>query len=236
MPAFPSSNFESMNVFWLTQTSTQIPPNDDWLSAEERNISAGLRFPKRRNDWRLGRWTAKQAIQAYNQAKRDSALWSLEIRSAADGSPEAFEKGEPAGIAISISHSRDRSLCVVAAPSLALGCDLEFIEPREENFTEDYFTPEELCSILQVPVEKALRTTLMWSAKESALKVLRKGLSRDTRSVVIRPEFNRPQESWDNWTGICLESSRIFYGWWRTCEGYMYTIGSDQPILAPQKL
>jgi 4'-phosphopantetheinyl transferase len=236
MPAFPSSNFKSMNVFWLTQTSIQIPPNDDWLSAEERNISAGLQFPKRRNDWRLGRWTAKQAIRAYNQVKRDSALWSLEIRSAEDGSPEAFEKDEPAGMSISISHSRDRSLCVVAPPSLAVGCDLEFMEPREENFAEDYFTPEELSSILQAPVEKALRITLIWSAKESALKVLRKGLNRDTRSVVIRPEFNGPEESWNNWIGICLESFRIFYGWWRTCEGYVYTIGSDQPILVPQKL
>ena len=35
-----------------------------WLSAAEIDQMTGLRFPKRRREWRLGRWTAKHAVAA----------------------------------------------------------------------------------------------------------------------------------------------------------------------------
>jgi 4'-phosphopantetheinyl transferase len=228
------SNLES-RIFFLTQTSAQIPDNDNWLNQGERIVLAGFRFPKRSNDWRLGRWTAKQAICAW-LGKGDALLSSLEIRKAEDGAPEAFWEGEPAGVSISISHSRERSLCAVGCSSLAAGCDLEWIEPREENFAADYFTPEEISLVLHSPLESALIVNLIWSAKEAVLKAVRKGLSRDTRSVLIRPDLGGAESSWNSWTGQCLESSRLFHGWWRTGEGFIYTIASDQPVSSPVEL
>ena len=50
---------------WLTTSAPEVPPGDAWLSARERAVLAGLRLAKRRDDWRLGRWTAKTAVAAW---------------------------------------------------------------------------------------------------------------------------------------------------------------------------
>src|SRR5437660_665235 len=54
-----------MEVHWLEQRGSDVPPQDDWLSAAELMRLAGMRVEKRRVDWRLGRWTAKAAIAAH---------------------------------------------------------------------------------------------------------------------------------------------------------------------------
>jgi 4'-phosphopantetheinyl transferase len=223
-------------LHWLTQNSADVPENDDWLSGGERGIVAGMRFPKRRNDWLLGRWTAKRAICAY-ETMDASQLSSLEIRAAADGAPEAFWNNEPAGVSISISHSNDRSLCVVCPRDFAAGCDLERIEQREDDFIQDYLTAEEISFTRQTPLsERTMAAYLIWSAKETALKILREGLRRDTRSVVIHPDFPEIEGSWNAWTGRCLETTRVFQGWWRSCDGYIYTLASDRPTGLPEQL
>ena len=223
----------SQNLYWLIQNYSDVPEGDDWLSAGERAVLAGKRFAKRRNDWLLGRWTAKKLICAC-QSQKDPSLTSLEIRAADDGAPEAFRDGEPAGVSISISHSSARCMCAAGPPDYLLGCDLEQIEQRDIQFFEDYFAPEEMALLRDAPAEKSLVAYLIWSAKESTLKALRQGLRRDTRSVLIYPEFPTPEDSWNPWTGHCLESSRKFYGWWRACDGYIYTIASDHPSSLPE--
>jgi 4'-phosphopantetheinyl transferase len=223
-------------IFWITRTLEQVPPNNDWLSEAEQQVLAGFRFQKRRNDWLLGRWTAKQAILA-RRLTLDFPPQSIEIRAeAATSAPKAFISGKPSGGVISISHSRNRCLCAVCGAAIELGVDLEWIEPREENFAADYFMTEEMETVLNAPVDSAVVTNLIWSAKESVLKALRKGLSLDTRSVLIRPGFSGPDDSWNSWTGHCIESSRLFHGWWRTAGGFVYTIASDQPADDPQEI
>jgi 4'-phosphopantetheinyl transferase len=223
-------------LFWLTRNSADVPESDDWLSGGERGILAGMRFPKRRNDWRLGRWAAKQAICIY-EVKNNPLLSSLEIRAAANGAPEAFWNGRPGTAAISISHSDDRSLCVVGPRDFVVGCDLERVELREDIFIRDYFTPDEISFCRQaLPAERALSVNLIWSAKESVLKALREGLRRDTRSVFVRPDFGEREGAWNTWKGNCLETSRVFYGWWRSCDGYIYTLASDRVTSAPEPL
>jgi 4'-phosphopantetheinyl transferase len=225
----------SKSLRWLTQTAADVPEVDDWLSVGERDKLEGMRFPKRRGDWRLGRWTAKQAIRAC--LEESPALSSLEIRAAADGAPEVFWDGRPGSVSISISHSGDRGFCVVGPRDLAIGCDLELVEPREEQFFEDYFTPEETFFTRQArAAERPLAALLIWSAKETALKILREGLRRDTRTVSIQADFPAPEGSWEPWTGQCLDFPRVFYGWWRSGEGYIYTLASDQRIGAPDLL
>jgi 4'-phosphopantetheinyl transferase len=222
-------------LHWLTQNLSDVPEENDWLSESERIVLSGMRFPKRRNDWRLGRWTVKQAIRAC-QSNRDPLLSSLEIRAAADGAPEAFRNGEPAGFCISISHSNSRSMCAVGMSGLAVGCDLELIEQREIKFFEDYFAPEEIDLLQKTSAERNLVAYLIWSAKETVLKILRQGLRRDTRSVLIHPDFSGPQDSWCAWTGQCLETSRSFSGWWRVDEGFVYSLAGENPASLPKQL
>lgn len=224
------------SIFWITQTLEQVPPDNNWLSKAEQQVLAGFRFPKRRNDWLLGRWTAKQAIHK-QCVPIHVPLHSIEIRAEADtGAPLAFLEGSPSEFVVSISHSRNRCLCIIGGAGIELGCDLEWIEPREENFAADYFTPAEIETVLKAPVDSAVVTNLIWSAKESVLKAIRKGLSRDTRSVSISPSFGGTVDSWNSWIGHCLETSGLFHGWWRTMDGFVCTIASGQPADTPQEI
>ena len=191
-------------------------------------MAAKMFFEKRRRDWRLGRWTGKLDVFRHLGAKADRARFSqLEILAAADGAPEVFQEAKPFPIALSISHSADISFCAVAAAGAALGCDLEEIRPREENFASDYFTPDEIDAVDRASAaDRSLLVTLILSAKESALKALRQGLRRDTRSVRV----DLPAARGDGWTSLTihdLESSRVFTGWWQLHGSLVRTIATD---------
>ena len=227
--------FELLSLY--TQDYSDVPENDDWLGAGEREVIAGLRFPKRRNDWRLGRWTAKQAILAFLRIERDAELSLFEIRAATDGAPEVFIRNKSAGAAISISHAGGRSFCAAGPPGLATGCDIEQLEPRGELLATDFFTPEEIDIVrTSAPENKNLVTNLIWSAKESVLKAMREGLRRDTRSICIQPDLTRMfhtkertgfigyENGWSRWTGLCRQTSREFHGRWRADSRFVYTV------------
>ena len=222
-------------LFWLTQTLAEVPENDDWLSSGETARLSRMRFPKRRDDWRLGRWTAKKAVCSC--CPEDvPGVTSLEIRSAEDGAPEVFWSGRLLNVSISISHSQGRGFCVVCPGSLALGCDLEFIEPREEQFAEDYFTPGERDFLIRVPdSERVPVLNLLWSAKETMLKALRQGLRRDTRSVAVSAGGWDCADGWRRWMGRCLESRLVFHGWWRREGAFVYTMAADRPTAVPEE-
>ena len=210
---------------------TDVPENDDWLGGSERAVLAGLHFPKRRNDWRLGRWTAKQSISAFLRLQPDADLSMFEIRAAADGAPEVFLMNKPAEAAISISHSGGRSFCAAGQPDAALGCDIEQLEPRSELLASDYFTSEEVETIRRAritdPESEVVIANLIWSAKESVLKALREGLRRDTRDVTIQPDFNEQENGWLNWIGHCRRPSREFRGYWRVDSRFVYTFSTE---------
>ncbi len=213
----------------LSLTLADVPEDDSWLSADERAQLSRFRIAKRRSDWRLGRWTAKQATSLY--LCRDSAsLSGLEIRAAPDGAPEAFIEDRPAPVSLSISHSAGRSLCTVGDRPDSVGCDLEEIAPRDESLVGDYFTSEEGRLIAHAPLgERQLYITLIWCAKESALKSLRQGLRRDTRSVVVTFSEAGREEAWHPFAARCLESSRTFYGRWRVSAGFVQAVTSVFP-------
>jgi 4'-phosphopantetheinyl transferase len=225
----------SARLYFLSLTLADVSDDDGWLNTAERARLAAMRFAKRRNDWRLGRWTAKRAVSIYQHGELDfRALSNLEIRAAPDGAPEAFIAEQPAPVSLSISHSRERSLCVVSEGASAAGCDLEWIEAREEALVEDYFAAEEIALVAQAPAaERATTVTLIWCAKESALKSLRQGLNRDTRSVLVSLGAEEDKEAWNRLMVRCLESSLIFHGWWRLSSGFIQCMTSIIPLSEP---
>jgi 4'-phosphopantetheinyl transferase len=211
-------------LFYSKQDYSNIPEGNDWLHPAERAVADAFRFPKRRADWRLGRWTAKQAIASFLCVDPDSSrLASFEIRAAADGAPELFVNGSKEPVSISISHSEGTSFCVAGPPDCELGCDLEMIRPVSNSFIEDYFVAQEKEFLRDVPAsEHDLFTLLIWSAKESALKSLREGLRRDTRSVVAVIEPGAA--TWQPLRVFCRETGRTFPGWWRVENDFVHTI------------
>jgi 4'-phosphopantetheinyl transferase len=235
------SRLSLTKLYWLEQTCADVPPDDDWLRPSETACLNALRIPKRRTDWRLGRWTAKRAVSiCLNAPGPPKTLAAIEIRSAASGAPEVFLDNQPAAVTISLSHSNGTALCAVAPPGTELGCDLEIIEPRSEAFVADYFTSDEQVLIARASDADRLRlSTLFWSAKESALKALREGLRLDTRSVTVSltesvppsaphemataPNFTECRSSWHPLQVHCA-SGQVFHGWWGQTANLLQTV------------
>lgn len=226
-----------MDVYWLEQAGSDVPGEDGWLSGAERAHLDGLRIPKRRADWRLGRWTAKCALSAYLKLPGGpEVLAAVELRPALSGAPEVFLHGRPAPVSISVSHSCSRGFCAIAPQGAALGCDVEKVEPRSPAFLADYFTPEECRLVARTPTAKRdLALTLLWSAKESALKALHCGLREDTLSVRAAPS-GLLEMSAGEWRRLSVEQDggRMFYGWWRGSRDFVHTIlaASSRPQIA----
>jgi len=224
------------DVYWLEQTEAQVPPGEDWLSAAEAIALRALRFAKRRTDWRLGRWTAKNAVAGCLGVPFElRALRSIEIRASTSGAPEAFLEDQPARVAISLSHRSGLGACIVGQTSSAIGCDLELIEPHGDAFVGDFFSREERALIASASkgVQDAL-VALLWSTKESALKALREGLRLDTRSVLVTPGIAPLSES-EDWHPLqaCFVNGQTFHGWWNQSRGFIRTILADPPPAPP---
>jgi len=204
-----------------------VPAENRWLSEREAGVLSRLRVPKRRADWRLGRWTAKNAVAARLGLPRDdSALASIEAIPALSGAPEVYIGGERARLSLSISHSHGVGFCAVARTWMELGCDVEAVEPHSEAFFEDYFNWDEQEAIGRCPVpERNLMMTLLWSAKESALKALRVGLRLDTRSITAVP-LDFPAMGGGPWYSLAATGVRgkCFQGWWRVTGDMVWTL------------
>lgn len=205
-----------------------VPLQDDWLSDAERDVLAGLHLSKRREEWRLGRWTARRAVAAA-VGRHDTPAGAIQILAGEDGAPRVTVDGHDGPVSLSISHRAGRAFCVAAAHSMALGCDLELIEPRSNTFVRDYFTEGEQGLVHSAEHgERPLLANLVWAAKEAALKGLHVGLREDTRSVVV---------TWiaggtGGWLPLRLSvpgHDQPWPGWWRTRDGFVYTVAADQP-------
>jgi 4'-phosphopantetheinyl transferase len=236
-----------MNVYWLEQSETDVPPQNDWLCASEDLRLGTMHFAKRRADWRLGRWTAKRALAAYlGIPPRSDVLARIEIRASPSGAPDTLFDSQASAVTISLSHRAGRALCAIGLTETALGCDLEIIEPRSDAFIADYFSPEEQTLVAQVMApDRALLATLLWSAKESALKALRTGLRLDTRCVTVSllddlqfqdqhkrpspdvPGPNSPQLSeTSSWRALRVGAphGETFHGYWQRSGEFVRTL------------
>jgi 4'-phosphopantetheinyl transferase len=228
---------QSMNTYLLEQREDTVAPGNAWLSLVEIASLNAMRFAKRRADWRLGRWTAKHAVAlCLNLPESPAALAKIEIIPNPSGAPEAFLSGARLPVTISISHRAGTAICAVAPPDVQLGCDLELIEAHSPGFVTDFFTAEEQTLVAHLCDEEQRRIlTLLWSAKESALKALQEGLRRDTRSVSIT-NFSG---EWDvhGWRPLQVRDGncQILHGWWQANDWILRTLvaepSPDSPIV-----
>ena len=241
-----------MSIFWYQQSSIDVPEANIWLSERERAYLEGLNFSKRRSDWRLGRWTAKCSVAAVlGLPGTVSSLSKIEIFPSRSGAPLVFVGGAPAHFAISLSHRCGTAICALGAASSHIGCDVELVEKRDAAFASDYFAADEISRLSDAPEEKReLIITLLWSAKESALKALHLGLRLDTRDLEVffssslSPERNKfwldnypigladseapvrrdlPAALWHPFQ-VKLRDMPAFVGWWRHPDQFVHTL------------
>jgi 4'-phosphopantetheinyl transferase len=111
------------------------------------------------------------------------------------------------------------------------------VEPRSDAFIRDYLTAREADLVMSHPAgaERHVAANLAWSAKESALKVLRTGLRRDTRSVEIAYGTGKCR----GWTELAatVDGRQISPGWWQRLGDFVLTVAAEtEPFPAPAAL
>jgi 4'-phosphopantetheinyl transferase len=223
---------------WHSLGEEDLPPGWEWLSTAEVQRMRSMRFAKRRGEWLLARWTAKQAIAHHlglGLSRVDLAR--VEIRTilagAARGAPEVFVGGARVPVEVSMTDRAGWAVCTVGG-DVAIGCDLELVEPRSAAFVRDYLTPREQDTVWNPPFEASpdAVANLIWSAKESALKVLRTGLRRATRSVDVAFEKDVPLRGWRPLV-VRTEEGTVFSGWWRQYGQFLLTVVTATPLPPP---
>jgi 4'-phosphopantetheinyl transferase len=223
-------------LFFFSQGMGDVPASDEWLSPLEAAYIARLRFPKRRLEFRLGRWTAKKALALY-LGREDADLARIVIDRAPDGAPAPIVDGRAAEAYVTMTDRADQAVCVVGPPGTRLGCDLEVVEPRSGGFVTDYLTPAEQALVREVSTDeaRALLANLVWCGKESSLKVLRTGLRRDTRSVEVSLPSAPPIDGWEPLAVATAEGAR-HSGWWRRFGAFVLTVVATEPFAPPRSL
>src|SRR5665648_250238 len=168
---------EMQTVYWSSKTSQDVPEDQNWLSESEKQFLATLRFPKRRHDWLLGRWTAKYLLQKVHPNGRTEKIQDISILKAKNGAPYALLEQKNLSGMLSLTH-RDQLAVAAWCPqaSIKIGVDLEEVEHKHDNFINDFFTTDEAAWVFELPAaQRAWSASLIWSAKEAMLKALQTG-------------------------------------------------------------
>jgi 4'-phosphopantetheinyl transferase len=214
---------------WLTRRSAELPTNTAWLAEHELATLSQLSFAPRREDWLLGRFTAKAALAALHGLAPED----FEVRAAPDGAPEPWRGERRLEVSLSISHRGSRALAVVAPAPVVVGCDLELIEARSGAFVREWLSPPEQALVTARPHEAPLLANLVWTAKEAAAKVWREGLRLDLRYAVVIPQFGGDAE-WRSLTVRLGDAS--LSGWWRAEPGWVMVIAAAPAPATPRPL
>lgn len=222
---------------YLLQRRADVPDLHGWLAPAEAEKLATLSVPARRAAWLLGRWTAKRAVQAVLEPLGQGREHrEIEVRAAADGAPEVWLGGARAPLSLSLSHRAGEALALVGPASLAVGGDLEVVEARSPGFVADFFAAEERAAWeAAAPEARDALAALTWSAKESALKVLRDGLRRDTREVVAALGAAVDAAGWGRVTAR-VEGRGSLAGFYRRDGDRVITLVASAPTERPAPL
>ena len=215
---------------WLAASLDDIAPDAEWVDKTLAARLDGMRYTKRHDEAKLARWTAKQAVAGTLGIE---AVRDIIIRNAPDGAPEALVAGRPIEAVIAMTDRSDWAVCMVLPGRTRIGCDLEVVEARSRAFVSDYFTPPEQEAVAAAG-DAAVAANLIWSAKESALKVLRTGLRQDTRTV----EVTLSKHTGGGWTRLEVkdDEGRTLPGWWIQHGEFILTCAAAAPIAAPKSL
>ncbi len=221
-------------VHWWSAGLADVPADDRWIDEAEAARFAGMRFTKRREEARLARYTAKATVARARGLPLDPvSLASVTVRNAHDGAPEVWIDGAGADAVIAMTDRADWAVAAVLDGADRIGCDLELVEPRSPAFVRDWFTEPEQRRVAAAD-DPALAANLVWSAKESALKVLRTGLRRPTRTVEV--EFDDAPGG--GWQPLVVHDAHgpSMPGWWVRHDEFVLTVAAAVPTAPPTSL
>ena len=170
---------EPSSMWWLARGEEHLPGDRSWLSWGEADYVDGKRFTKRRTEFLVARWTAKQAL-AQVLSTPLTLDWPAPHRGAARrerraaGVPRRCSRSTcrsrsptvPAGRSVSSAPGRAGWVATWNSSSHAATPSSTTTSPRPSGRYVDA-APE--------VAARDLAANLVWSAKESGLKVLTHG-------------------------------------------------------------
>jgi 4'-phosphopantetheinyl transferase len=220
-------------VQWVVRGEAAIPAGEAWLREPERQRLAHLRFTKRRSEYLVRRLAGKVAVATVLGLGDDAAtLGRIGVLNKPTGAPYVTVDDQPAGLEVSLTDRAGWAVCVVGRSGRELGVDLEIVEARSPGFVTDFLAPDERSTVAAwsdaSPGAGDLAANLIWSAKESALKVLHVGLGVDTRTVEVRlsplrrPTPSTPASGWAP-LSVTVESATM-PGYWRRDGLFVLTV------------
>jgi 4'-phosphopantetheinyl transferase len=227
---------------WLVRGEEQVPAGDQWLTGTEAARAAGMRFTKRRNEYLVRRFAGKCAVATAVGLPADPiSLGRIGVLNRMTGAPYVEVDGRTLGLDISLTDRAGWAVCLVGPDLGAVGVDLEIVEPRSDGFVSDFLTPAEQAVVAADPSRDwhDAAANLIWSAKESALKVLRTGLRADTRTVeVVLEDPTGISAGAGQWQRLSVASgARRFPGWWRRDGVFLLTVVAASGLAeSPQEL
>jgi 4'-phosphopantetheinyl transferase len=204
----------SCDFFFSHQTLGDLPGDLDWLHPGELSFLETLRFENRRNDWLLGRWTAKRALLSFLENEGLALeMKDILIQKKASGAPVAAFDIPVQPCSLSLSHRAGHAIAVAAPGDVPIGCDLELIEPRSEAFITDYFSDRERELIRKDP---PFFSNLLWCVKESVMKATGEGMR-------IHPA--RIEVEVDKDVSASLDDGGMaFKGFWKKEDGFVWVV------------
>lgn len=215
-----------------------------------------MRYTKRRTEYLLRRFAGKSAVATVVGLPHDPvSLGRIGVLNRRTGAPYVQVDGRDLGMDISLTDRAGWAVCLVGSDLGAVGVDLEIVESRSPGFVRDFLTPAEQELVGGAPGADGhdAAANLIWSAKESALKVLRTGLRADTRSVEValadpgalvapaagagHPPSANHREAGDGapgWQQLSVSSgTRWFPGWWRRDGVFLLTVVAASGLAEP---
>ena len=231
---------------WLAIGEDQIPVGREWLTEAEGTRAASMRFRKRRTEYLLRRLAGKRAVAAIIGLPADPAsLGRVGVLNRPTGAPFAQVDGRDLDLDVSLSDRAGSAVCLVGPDLGAVGCDLELVEPRSDGFIRDFLTVAEQDFVGSMPDVDArdAAANLIWSAKESALKVLRTGLRADTRTVEVVIESaeglgaDHARAGSSHWRPLTVRTwDGPCPGWWRRDGVFLLTIAAATGLDVPPEV
>lgn len=226
---------------WTARGERELPLGEQWLTPQEADHAAGLRFAKRRVEFLLRRWVCKRAVASVLElSTEESSLARIEVGHRPSGAPFVTVDGAGPGLDVSLTDRSGWAVCVLSSANGPVGCDLEVVEPRSAGFVADFLTAREQAFVHSGDLPAHAAANLVWSAKESALKVLETGLRRDTRSVevVVPPARTATHDLHSRWAPLevhTAEGDRLA-GWWRRDGVFLVTVAARGSLDPPRGL
>jgi len=227
-------------VQWLSRGEPHLPEGMEWLTPFEVRRASSMRYTKRRTEYLVRRLTAKHAVlETVGWAPDVPTLARVSVPNRLTGAPYVEIDGEPLGLDVSLTDRAGWGVCLVGSDIGAVGCDVEIVEPRSSGFLSDFLTAAEADVVRSAGDEeqRQVLANLFWSAKESALKVLRTGLRRDTRTVEVVLD-DPGMRSHGTWSPLRVVSTHaagraVMPGWWLRDGVWLLSVCYAEPAPAP---